>query len=37
MEEEKEKNQNQVSLGMDSYLLLGHFCVCMVKRIKELH
>lgn len=34
MEEEKGENQNQVSLGADSYLPLGHFCV---KRMKESH
>lgn len=26
--EEKGDNQNQVSLGLDSYLPLGHFCLC---------
>lgn len=31
------ENQNQVSLGVDSYLPLGYFCVCMVKRMKESH
>lgn len=37
MEEEKGDNQNQVSLGVDSYLPLGHFCVCVVKRMKKSH
>lgn len=37
MEEEKGENQNQVSLGADSCLPLGHFCICVVKRMKESH
>lgn len=37
MEEEKGRNQCEVCLGADSSLPLGHFCVCVVKRMKESH